>query len=177
MRQRLSQDVHTTRDKDWLEKMYDLLYTKIMRKHKDVYRKDANGDLDVDNGDYWSSDEGDKDEVAVINDPTSKKEVAVSTPKTSSKADRKRTLESSSSTVPANVSANKRGKHGASTAGATVESDAKNGELTATRVLILAMIGDLSNRQSTSNDRRSQIKALTSAIRSALDSVDTECDS
>jgi hypothetical protein len=153
--------------------MYELLYNKIVKKYKDFYRKDEDGDLEANNGEHWSSDEDDDDDEVTVKNG-SKKEIAVLTPKTSAKANRKRTLESSSSSLAATVPVNKKGKH-ASTSKANDESDTKNGEITDKDLLV--KIREFTKRQSTSNDRRSQIKLLTSAIRSALDSVDGECDS
>ena len=88
MRQRLSQAVHTTQDKNWLDKMYDLLHTKIMKQHKDRYRKDEDGDLELNNGEDEFTDEEDEDENEIVI-TGSKKEITVRTP-TSGKVARKR---------------------------------------------------------------------------------------
>ena len=181
MRTRLTQAVQTTEDRNWLDKMYELLNNKILKELKGRYRKNEDGDLEIgDDEDESENGEDDDDEddddpiITSFNKTASKEEVA--TPKnTGGKAPKKRVRESDLAPFSAPFShAVKKPKHDKNG-----DIDTKNGEENGdlTDSALLTKIEELMSRQCSSSDRRSQIKLLIGANTNALASIDNQCDS
>ena len=176
MRTRLTQSVQTTEDKTWLDKMYELLNNKVIKELKGRYRKNEDGDLELSNDedefDFADTDSEDEDTLIITGSKNaSKKEVADS--KTT--GGKKRNLESViTSFSAAFTDAVKKPKHDQNG-----DNDAKNGEENGdlTDSALLTKIEELTSRQCSSSDRRSQIKLLIGAIANALASIDNQCDS
>ena len=175
MRTRLTQAEQNTDDKTWLDRMYELLNNKVIKELKGRYRKNEDGDLELSNeddeSDYGETDSSENDDTPIVtgSKTPSKKEVA--DPKTTGgKAPRKRVPESELTPF----SAAKKPKHDQIGDNDTKNGD-ENGDLTDSA--LLTKIEELTSRQCSSSDRRSQIKLLIGAIANALASIDNQCDS
>ena len=176
MRTRLTQAEQNTDDKTWLDRMYELLNNKVIKELKGRYRKNEDGDLELSNDDdeldygETGDEEEDDDGLIIAGSKTpSKKEVA--DPKTTGgKAPRKRAPESE--LTPFSVA--KKPKHDQ-----IGDNDTKNGDENddLTDSALLRKIEELTSRQCSSSDRRSQIKLLIGAVTDALASIDNQCDS
>ena len=177
MRTRLTQSVQTTDDKTWLDRMYELLNNKVIKELKGRYRKNEDGDLELSNDDdefdYGETDSSEDDDTPIVTGSknASKKEVADS--KTT--GGKKRALESVITSFSAAFNdAVKKPKHDQIGDNDTKNGD-ENGDLTDSA--LLTKIEELTSRQCSSSDRRSQIKLLIGAIANALASIDNQCDS
>ena len=173
MRTRLTQAEQNTDDKTWLDRMYELLNNKVIKELKGRYRKNEDGDLEISNDDvdYGETDSSENDDTPIVtgSKTPSKKEVA-ERKTTGGKAPRKRFPESELTPF----SAVKKPKHDQ-----IGDNDTKNGDENddLTDSALLRKIEELTSRQCSSSDRRSQIKLLIGAVTDALVAIDNQCDS
>jgi hypothetical protein len=153
--------------------MYELLNNKVIKELKGRYRKNEDGDLEIsnDDDDYGETDSSENDDTPIVtgSKTPSKKEVA-DLKTTGGKAPRKRVPESELTPF----SAAKKPKHDQ-----IGDNDTKNGDENddLTDSALLRKIEELTSRQCSSSDRRSQIKLLIGAVTDALASIDNQCDS
>ena len=175
MRTRLTQSEQNTDDKTWLDRMYELLNNKVIKELKGRYRKNEDGDLELSNEedefDYGETDSSEDDDTVTVTGSKTPSKKEVTDPKTTGgKAPRKRVPESELTPF----SAAKKPKHDQ-----IGDNDTKNGDEIGdlTDSALLSKIEELTSRQCSSSDRRSQIKLLIGAVTDALAAIDNQCDS